>query len=342
MPDTRAAEVLELIRKSPANHDFFFNGLDDPAWLGFLRKNGYFTEPLEPIRHGDGISYPFWPESRYLVRVAARAPDDVLEIALTIPETKNVRVHEDVMRIAIQLPAAAATRLAKRQAKWLRDYDGHLMSLPDAAGELIARLADAEQADVAFQLAGALLATRQDPSGASSRRRAAARVSVWEYGQILDNYWPPLAVREPRKALRFLCRRLADVIEVGYTEGGHDATHVWRRAIAHHERNLADSLLDLVVNAVRDSALALAETDAESVIAELERHSQPLFARLRMFVLAEHGTQDAVASALLDPALSRSQSSWTEYGALLHKRFAELDAPDKQRLLNTIADGPGA
>ena len=74
----------------------------------------------------------------------------MLEIAEAIPETKNVRVHEDVMRIAIQLRGPAAARLAKREARWLRRYEGHLMSLPDAAGALIAHLADEDETVAAF------------------------------------------------------------------------------------------------------------------------------------------------------------------------------------------------
>jgi hypothetical protein len=339
--DARAAELLELIRKSPANHDFFFNGLDDPGWLAFLRQNGYFTSPIEPIQHRDGIQYPFWPESRYLVRVARQAPDEVLGIAEAIPESENVRVHEDVLRIANQLPGPAAARLARREARWLRRYEGHLMSLADAAGTLMAHLADNDETAAAFTLAGALLAIPADASLSTSRRRVPARISAWEYGQILETYWPKLAAREPRKAFKFLCGRLADVIEVGYSNEGHDSTQILRHAIASQDRNLADSLLDLLVNVVRDSAVALAETDAEFVIAELEHHPQPLFARLRLFVLAEQGTPDAVASALLDSTLAGIRSPWTEYGPLLKKRFVELGPADKQRLLEMVTDGPG-
>ena len=101
----KAAEVIALIRNSEINYEHFFDNLDDPGWIPFLAEHGFFTNPTPPVRQEGWIRFRFWPESRYLVRVAAQAPDAVFKVALRIGKTDNVRVHEDVLRIAAQVQA---------------------------------------------------------------------------------------------------------------------------------------------------------------------------------------------------------------------------------------------
>ena len=53
MSDTRLEKVADQIRKDPASHEYFFNKLDDPAWLKSLAKMKFFRAPPEPERSGD-------------------------------------------------------------------------------------------------------------------------------------------------------------------------------------------------------------------------------------------------------------------------------------------------
>ena len=62
-------------------------------------------------------------ESQYLNRVSAAAPDEVFDLARKIPETENVRVHEDILSIAARLPGRLAAKLTRMEADWLADYD---------------------------------------------------------------------------------------------------------------------------------------------------------------------------------------------------------------------------
>ena len=77
--------ILE-IEKSPANYVYFFDTLTSPEWIEPLSECGFFKDPPEPIREEEPeqgrvlISFPPWPESRYLARVAGVAPDSVLKV----------------------------------------------------------------------------------------------------------------------------------------------------------------------------------------------------------------------------------------------------------------------
>jgi len=346
-PDAEPARrrMLELVRKSPANHEYFFNKLDDVVWLNVLESEGFFRKPPEPERGEDWIRFPPWPESRYLARVAPQAPRKVLDLVAGISATENIRVHEDVLRIAAQLPGKMATRLARKEACWLRDYRGDLWSLPEAGGELLAHLAREREIGAAFKLACTLLEIRPAQEPASTRRRAVARMSEYSYGRVIERAWSALMDGEPARALGFLCDRLADVVRIGFTEpdGDRDLTCFWRPAIEDHAQNLGHSLLDTLVDAVRDLALRAAQTPAglELVLAELERRPGPLFRRLELHLLRRCGPAEIVASALTNTKLARDIEVWHEYSELLRDRFADLTPEQQKSMLEVIARGPG-
>src|SRR5262245_46187479 len=91
---------------------YFFDRLKNPVWLAPLQERGFFRRPPPPTRDDakGTISFQPWPESRYLARMAsiAEAQAKVAEISLGVPDTDNVRVHEDLADIAVALPPATA------------------------------------------------------------------------------------------------------------------------------------------------------------------------------------------------------------------------------------------
>src|SRR5207249_148954 len=105
--------------KRYADYEYFFNELRSPDWIGPLLQEGMFKKPPGPIREGSFIRFPLWPESRYLARVAAKTPELVLKVIRQIPETENVRVHEDFIDAALLMPPALAGKLVDRATRWL-------------------------------------------------------------------------------------------------------------------------------------------------------------------------------------------------------------------------------
>src|SRR5450759_4921430 len=65
-----------------ASINYFFNNLQDLEWLDLLIRAGKFRnvpEPMQDAKRGT-TAYPLWPESRYLARMASKAPNTVLEV----------------------------------------------------------------------------------------------------------------------------------------------------------------------------------------------------------------------------------------------------------------------
>ena len=89
--------------KGYAQYQYFFEHLDSPEWLEPLAARGLFKEPPPPEKVDQYVRLPFWPESRYLVRMAAiaEARATVVRIAREIPKTENSRVYDDIDRKSV-------------------------------------------------------------------------------------------------------------------------------------------------------------------------------------------------------------------------------------------------
>src|SRR5580704_10685490 len=113
-PET-VSKALEQIGKSAANYQYFFDKLSSPEWLAPLAEKGRFKQPPEKQSVEGGVRFPGWPESQYLVHMAKipAAQQQVLQIVLAMADTDNIRVHADLMEIALSLPASDAAKLVK-------------------------------------------------------------------------------------------------------------------------------------------------------------------------------------------------------------------------------------
>ena len=108
-------------------------------------------------RDGEFISFPFWPESRYLARMASTSPNQVLDIVLRMPQTDNVRVHVDFIDAACNMPPELAAKWALKEAKWIESQQYLYFHYPEKIGSLIIYLVENSQTLIALNLARSLL-----------------------------------------------------------------------------------------------------------------------------------------------------------------------------------------
>ncbi len=165
MPSRELVQRALNAIKRAADYEYFFGQLKSPDWIKPLWDVGLFRSPPEPIREGQYVRLPIWPESQYLARMAARAPDTVLDVLLEIPDTENVRVHEDFADAALAMPAELAAKWVKKETRWMEQQQNLYFLLPQKLGALITHLCKGGQADVALQLAKMLLAVLPDNQG---------------------------------------------------------------------------------------------------------------------------------------------------------------------------------
>ena len=215
MPTKKEVEkALELIGKSAANYEYFFSRLDNPEWISPLLEKGLFKDPPPIARNEENeiVGVRWWPQSQFLAKVASKAPEEVLKVALNI-ETDNYAVMTDLTEAALVMPVQLAEKWGGKLYRWIDK--GHYFHdiLASKAASLLSMLAVNKRIGVALGLANSLLTVMPDPKASEKEETASGEVqyalplepslrcSQHEYEEILKNNIPDLYAVAPGKTL---------------------------------------------------------------------------------------------------------------------------------------------
>ena len=153
LSDETVIRALKAIAKGEAQRRYFFERAKSPDWLKPLAEAGYFQQPPDPVAEGQYISFPAWEQSQYLARMAkiSAAQRTVIEIAVAIPETDNVRVLEDLLDVALAVPADGAARFVPRVVNWIKSP--YKLGIAYKLRDFIPHLSQGDQSEAALELA---------------------------------------------------------------------------------------------------------------------------------------------------------------------------------------------
>ncbi len=254
--------AMREVGKGYAQYQYFFDRLNSPSWLDALLLAGFFKAPPVPVRDGQWINFPQWPESRYLVRMAhlPDAQETVLKIALQIPASENSRVHDDIADIALALRPAQAAKLIPQICRSIPAPAKLLLS--EKIGPLIVHLAEGAEGMAAANLLSASLALTPDPRVVekveddwSFSPEPHPQFPDWQYARIVEKAVPALAKSFGLEAVRVFCGLLNDAIELsqkGQEVGEEDGLYMSQPAIEQGKNS--DDIPSLLLCAVRDAA----------------------------------------------------------------------------------------
>lgn len=336
----------------------FFNRLSTPAWLQPLFKEGLCNHPPEPEHDEEkgGTRLYAWSQSKYLARMASSAPDDVLQIILAIPATKNSWVHSDFADAALAMPADRSARLVLMMKTWVEG--GYGLLLPRKLGQVVQHLAEGNQIQPALELTRSLLTLIPDPRSPEpldeakkifSRQEPRPKFDAWEYSEIVRNNIPPLVDKAGEQTLSVLCDLLEEAVRLSVPPGeklsANDISHAWRPAIEDHAQNSQYDIKTHLVDAVRDAAERVARVEQSRIPAMMRSFRKR---RFKVFLrLAHHLLRvfpDAEPKLLVKTLLCRGlltkASLWHEYALLLRESFPRLSETDKAKILSWIDRGP--
>lgn len=333
------AKALELIERGAENHSYFFSKLKSPEWIEPLVEAGFFKDPPPPRKHGDYVSYPTWPESKYLERMAPVAPTQVARVIGQIPDTDNISVREDLARAAIRLEAKPMARWATKEARWVSRQQHIQFPLGEALGAVIERLAKLEKTGAALELARSLLAIRcvvdsnrlgsvreppqpydsglersngepadeEDPEiselaasvVARLSSRIVGRLSPYDYRRFVDRHVPVLLTCGGIEAFEMLCDLLEEAVESDKL--GKYSGSIWRPAIEPHGQNQGTEVSDSLIDAIRDASVALVDNGVTlaTVVASLAQRQSPVFKRMVLHLASERHSQNPELAAQL-------------------------------------------
>lgn len=363
VPTQADAKKLRLhVPNNLVAYGYFFDRLISPSWLKPLSKEGFFTSPPapDPQHESGGIAFPPWPESRYLARMAALAPETVLEIVLKLPGTENIRIHENLADAALGMPAVLAARVVPQAKVWIESP--YQVLLPERLGKLVAHLARGGQVDAALDLARSLLAVLPDPraseeaSGGDTYRLPAvprARFDTHRYQELLKKNMPELVATSGERGLVLLCDLLDEAITLSRhsseNEGPRefeDLSCIWRPTVEDRGRAGRHGLRDALVTAVRDAAEQLAKDSVRvpALVYLLENRPRPwrVFQRIALHLLRvfPQVASDLVIERLTDRKRFDTPGLRYEYTRLLQEQFGNLSPDDRARIMGWIEKGP--
>jgi len=349
-------------------HAQFFNILDTEKWILPLKKHNYFSKPPFSIEKEGYISFPVWPESRFLNRVVPSAPEEVCDIALELPPTNNIRVHEDFTQAACKMPPDLAAKWAIKERKWVEKQNNLFLNLPLYLGELIQHLSEGGKADVAFKLAKTLLSLRSDPDYSNKLEiekeheddeymlpyypEPQAKFNYWEYEQILKKNIPALVEAGGISVLEWLCKQLSIAIHISrrYDEDSEkqaqDYSYMWRPAIEENEQNIKHDIKNAIVDVVRDSAEQLVlhnQKNQEAIITILGNKTSltwSIFRRILLHFLrvTSNLSDDIIRNCLIDKSLFDEHQMDREYRLLCREKLGVLKNDEQKTIIGWILD----
>lgn len=359
-PTKKDAKKLRLnVPNNSATYGYFFHRLNNPAWLPLLRSQKVFDRPMEPIyeRRGDGylVSYPSWPQSRYLARMAASSDvavrELVVKIALSI-QTDNISIHQDLLDVANALPATWAAAVAKHESAWIAKKTRLDGLLPEKIGGLLAHLSEGSQVKPAIALARATLAVLPNPRAHeendklwSWHREPVSRLGGWYYGRVLQLSLPALVRAGGLEAVEMFCDLLETAInlyqEHSPLEDTDDHSDTWRTDVEYRNH---DDVKDYLVSAVVKSVEQIARTEQGQMpvlVTTLEARPWRVFKRITLYLLrvAPDNADTLIAERLTNPNNQNAPLS-NEYIALLREHLSRLSAGQQDEILTRLSSGP--
>lgn len=310
---------------------YFFDRLNNPAWIEPLHQRGFFQRPPAAIRSEDEgtISFPDWPELRYLLRMAPKASEAVSRVILSIPDTDNARVHELLVEIGAQLPPKTTGRLADRALSWL-DNPFTRAHFAEPFARFVAHLAEQRETKRAESLAAKLF----------SSDSPARHIDAWYLERNLKICLPSLRRSLGLNALSLLQRLLLKQIDRDGRDEREDYSYIWRRELA--KANYAGKEpRDVFIDAILETSLLLARADDigfDAVSEALLEGKLPIFRRLAMYVAAEvcNEADQFVLRTLFDPGIVDRPAYRAEYARLLQAFLPKLSDETRESLVRFL------
>ena len=357
-PTTVIKRLTQEIPNSWMLLKYFFSKIKgkSPAWLDVLDRKGFFSSPPAPVLDDEKgtIHFPPWPASEYLAFMAKTTPGKVYEIIKKTPFTANIRICEDFLDAAADLPAAQTAELIGKILEWIKPPYSHF--IPEKAAKIMVHLASGGQGDAALEVAKGLMGVELEKTSASKRKskfyrpEPVAKVDSHTYVEIFKKYFLKIIPLLGLKSLEFLCDLLEQALNI-YTgnkasSAPEDHSYVWYSNLSAEPQEYGNreikSILAFAVKKAAEDILNQQPEKAESVMNILEKRNRRIFQRIALHVLksADKSFPDIVKALLVRRDLFDSYEVKKEYWELATEYFGILSPAQQETILSWIYEGP--
>lgn len=356
--DQQIRQLRELLN-SGADMAFFFSKIKSPEWLPALARNGFYAKPPPPTQKGNTIFHPVWPQTRFLIGLAATGPSEVAAVTAAIPATGNATVNEDIFRIAVALPPKDMEMLIPRIEKWLRTANLRWHSV--ALAQFVCKAAEGGKVPAALGVAANILAFRDAPTFEDGPAEMTSPIAGWkpepvsrfesyEYGEFLTRILPTLTSADACGTVRVLCKIVDGYVQlrgrIDAERPGYDGSQFWRPSVAGHEQNSPyDAVTSLITALARtgEQEIKSGHMTFEMVCQTTKAFPWDIFRRLELYWMGrfyDRLSPSIIKEALLNREYVRSDRFDLEYGELAKVAFASLGEAEQRQVIAWIDEGP--
>jgi hypothetical protein len=268
-------EVEEICRREPACKLFWCERVTAIDWFHLMAKRNWFTNPPNIIRQGQTPIYPGWPESASLLRFVKIIPADVARVLVTVPQSDNPRVGDQILRVVAEFHNISDIRLVREKVRNI--LADHARS---ARLWLLDLLRNWVSAGASNEVLSLLPQVFSKPADGETTIDAA---EAWELSQIDEDVMSKLASSDAKRLVDVL-GLIVDKIIGAQTSDDILATAVWLEDFSKGERYSHETEAILILrlyNTCRDIIQRESEGGSVWVDELLCRHSGALFQRMR-------------------------------------------------------------
>ena len=287
-----------------------------------LSKAGAFSSPPDPEATDDGyVRDVYWPELSYLSRMAPIVPADVVDVLLTLKESRNAWVRRAVFEIGSKIPAGEGQRLRPLLEAWKTTGFGWRTD-PRELVSFAVTLLEGGEMKTGRWLTNLLFEPRAPRTDGAFKKPHVELEDFW-YQEELPRVLPALG----GDALKAVTGWLAKYAKfAGHSGQERDFSGMIRPSI----RNRGDRHADpehALIDAVRDLAVPAMLSDPDATVEILLRPSVQLLRKIALFAVGEAIRQCVEAgddATYLSGVAERLLGDTASDDAYLRVEYAEL------------------
>ena len=300
------AEINSIITEYPILKTYLYNNLLDEKWFSYLKEKSFKTPP-EIIKSSNGVRYPSWPESYYLVRIAGVASREVAEVILNIPYTENQRVHTNYWKAMARMPASISKLLVYKEIEYLKKQK-NLLYVDESVVTIIKIFCEAGFTECALKFVHAFLDFHESEPRLYDyvkEVKPTAKVESWEYQNLIESILPVFLEYDKNSAFKLFVEQLLHYITIENQNKPQDYTYVSRPDIEINRTPSID-ILDVLIDSIIQTSEKIIESEPDKlseIYNELEKQEWHIFRRIAFYLVGMHDKLELVEKILMNLAL---------------------------------------
>ncbi len=321
---------------------YFFKKFDNPVWFDYLNKFKVFADIPEPQLTEDGknIEYPRWWPGQYLIKVADKIPDKVLELLKRI-KADNHQALIDIIQIVINLPVKYSKQLLPQIEKWINIQNiGAITLLDKMIVDLLYKFITEKELDTSLELFSILIKPKK-----GERENAKVQFKSYYLQKIFEEVLPKLIDQRCKHVLNIITKRLKEAISIENKNNiRKDGSFLWRPAIEDSDQNWTfdeiKGILAVVLRNVLYQFVKKFHSKANKVIEGYLKENYSIFNRIAIHTIRVCNIDNMAKNLLIKKENLHQVEIYHEYFILVEEKFNILNSNQKKIFIKWILEGP--